>query len=92
MKTEYEFTENQKSRLAFLYSTRDLFFSELQKAYYTEGKDNNFEYIKLLNEKLMLVSAEITEIYVLAPTRCLMTKEEYESFTKLKMVKGYKKL
>lgn len=80
MKIEYEFTENQKSRLTFLYSTRDMILSELQKAYYAERTDNNLEYINSLNKTLMLVVAEITEIYMLTPTKCTLTKEECESF------------
>lgn len=80
MKVEYEFTEYQKSRLTFLCSTRDMILSELKAAYYAERTNNSFEYIESLNQKLMLVVAEITEIYALTPTRCLLTKKEYEGF------------
>ena len=82
MKVEYQFTEEQKFSLSLLIDARDRTFEELKSAYCGERTGTNYEYIKSLNERLMLIASQMTEIYMVTPMRCLMTKEDFENLRK----------
>lgn len=82
MKVEYDFTKEQKFSLSLLMNCRESIQNELQKAYLEIRTDNDWQYIKSLNNQLTLIVAQIAEIYMVTPTRCLLTKEDFENLKK----------